>query len=99
MSWRMGTPSAKRESHSFRSDADFLAVTCLARRKNEYEVPTGGLASLALNLFGRDPGHFVTCYRLFRVAVRLRESRAPTNCTWVSVRYRKGSQDLYVGLW
>ena len=36
----------------------------------------------------------VTCSRLCRVAVRLIiGSRLLTNCTWVSARYRKGSQD------
>jgi len=62
----MGTPSSGCESHGSRGEAaDFLAVTGLVRRKNEYEVPPGGLVSLAFNLLGRDPGHFVTCYRLF----------------------------------
>jgi hypothetical protein len=29
----------------------------------------------------------------FSSSMRLSESRPPTNCTWVSVRYRKGSED------
>jgi hypothetical protein len=72
---------------------DFLAVTDVVCRKNVYVIPSVGPVSLALNLFGRDRGHFVTCNRLFRVAVRLRGSRPSTNCTWVSFRYRKGSED------
>jgi hypothetical protein len=48
-------------------------------------IPTAGFVTVAFNLFGRGRGHFVTYNRLFRVAVRLRGSRPPTNCTWVSV--------------
>jgi hypothetical protein len=29
----------------------------------------------------------------FSSSMRLRQSRPPTNCTWVSLRYRKGSED------
>jgi hypothetical protein len=29
--------------------------------------PTVGIIALALNLFGRDRGHFVTCNRLFQI--------------------------------
>ena len=78
---------------------DLLAVTGVVCRVNAQAIPAGGIVSLRFNLFGRDHGHFVTCNRLFRVAVRLRGSRPPTNCTWVSFRYRKGSEDLYAGLW
>jgi hypothetical protein len=72
---------------------DFLAVTGVFRRKNVCAIPSVGTVSLTFNLFGRDRGHLVTCNRLFRVAMRLRGSRPPTNCTWVSFRYRKGSED------
>jgi hypothetical protein len=30
-----------------------------------YEIQTAGFATVGLNFFGRDYGHFVTCNRLF----------------------------------
>src|ERR1700722_14953933 len=73
-----------------RVENGFGSVVC---RNNVYVIPSVGTVSLTVNLFGRDRGHLVTCNRLFRVAVRLRVSRPRTNCTWVSFRYRKGSED------
>jgi hypothetical protein len=41
-------------------------------------IPTGALVTVAFSVFGRDRGHFVTCNRLVRIAVRLRGSRPPS---------------------
>jgi hypothetical protein len=50
--------------------ADFFAVACV--------IPPIGLVTIALSRFGRDRRHFVTCNRLFRIAVRLGGWRLPT---------------------
>src|SRR5713226_5078231 len=45
---------------------DFFAVTGVVCRWGTYVIPTVGIIAVALNLFGRDRGHFATCNRLFQ---------------------------------
>jgi hypothetical protein len=46
---------------------DFFAVMGVVCRWGTYVIPTVGIIAVALNLFGRDRGHFVTCNWLFQI--------------------------------
>jgi hypothetical protein len=78
--------------------ADLVAVTVVVCRRGTYVIPAAGIIAVALDRFGRDRGHVVTCNRLFPNTIETKMIEIGAQSYVGKSPILKGIGELYGGL-